>query len=89
MTTPTATAQSIFTTLGNQLLQDATTTGQSLLEGYFTAINNNPTSANVVAQSLLIAAQAPLALPNLETTAIQQVAQAGLALVALLKAPAV
>lgn len=86
MTSP---AQTIVTTLANQLITDAAGDGTSLLETFFTNINTNPTQANVVAQSLLLAVQAPLTLPNLETAAIQQVSLAGLALIKLLKIPTI
>lgn len=81
--------QSIFTALGNELILDAVTNADSLLKSFFTNVAANPTTANVVAQSLLVAAQAPLTLPNLETVAIQQAAQAGLALTALIKSPSI
>lgn len=89
MTTTSTPLQTIFSTLGNNLIEDAVANSENLLKTFFTNLASNPTSANVVAQGLLLAAQAPLTLPNLETIAIQQVAQAGLQLTALIKAPTV
>lgn len=91
MTTQPAAAsalQNIFQKVGEQLLNDAGGNAKSLLTAFFTNVKANPTTQNVIAQGAILAATAPLQLPNLEQEALGQVADAGLALLDLLPTPA-
>lgn len=71
----------LLTNLGDDLFKD----GAGLLTQFFTNIKANPTTQNVIAQGAILAASAPMQLPNLEQAAIGQVADTGLALMALSK----
>jgi hypothetical protein len=87
--TQTSAFQTIFQHVGAQLLSDVEGNASSLLTAFFTNIKANPTTQNVVAQGVVLAASAPLQLPNLEQAALSQIADAGLALLALLPKPTV
>jgi hypothetical protein len=82
--TPAQQAGNIIHALLSQFEGDALGAAQNLFSTYFSNLKKSPTQANVVAQSLALAATAPLQLPSLETTAISQFADAGLALTALI-----
>lgn len=88
-TTPTLAqkAAPIFAALQAAILADVLSNGSNLLTGFFNGIKATPTSQSVVAQGIILAANAPMQLPALEGEALTQVANAGLALVALLNAP--
>lgn len=81
-------AGALFHQLGTLLVADIFSVNNTLLENFFNNLKANPTVQNAVAQGALLAASAPLQLPNLEQTAIGQVADIGLQLTALIKAPA-
>lgn len=78
----------IFKTLGQQLLSDVEGTSKGLLVGFFTNIKANPTPQNVIAQGALLQAAALLSGPNLEQAAISQLADDGLSLTNSIPAPA-
>lgn len=86
MTTPTTTS-SLFSNLLTQLGDDLFVNGQGLLTAFFTNIQANPSTQSVIAQAAILAATAPLQLPNLEKDAISQVAATGLQLVQQLTPP--
>ena len=85
-TTPsTSPAQTIFGVLGQHLLSDVESPAFGLLGAFLTAVQKNPTTQNVLAQGAILAASAPLQLPNLEQSGISDLASAGQALLALAK----
>lgn len=65
---------------GGDVLQDA----EGLLGTFFANLKMTPTPTNLIAQGLALAATAPLQLPELESQAIGQFAQAGLLLTSLI-----
>lgn len=77
--------QVLFSQLGKALLTDVEGNAAGLLHAFFTNVKANPTTQNVVAQGAILAASAPLQLPNLEQESIGQLADTGLALLALVK----
>lgn len=81
------TAPELFHQLLTELGGDLFTSGSGLLVQLFTNIQKNPTTQNVIAQGVILAASAPMQLPNLEQAAIGQTATVGLQLLALAKAP--
>lgn len=92
MTTATTTtpnpAQAIFGTLGQHLLADIEGPAFGLLSSFLTNVAKNPTTQNVLAQGAILAASAPLQLPNLEQSSISDFAAAGQQLLALAQAAA-
>ncbi|MGO9998992.1 MAG: hypothetical protein ACLPKW_14810 [Acetobacteraceae bacterium] len=78
--TPLQQAGTILKTLLGALAEDGLQAMQSSLVSYGNALQANPSAANVVTQSLALAATAPLQVPNLEAEAIKQM---GVAIVAL------
>lgn len=87
--TPASPISSLFTTLGNELIKDATGNAAGLLTAFLTNVKATPTPQNVAAQGAILAASAMLQLPNLEAEGIGQLADTGLAALALIKAPTV
>lgn len=89
-TTPAPSPESVlFSGLLQSLANDIFASGSGLLTAFFTNVQKNPTTQNVIAQGAILAASAPMQLPNLEQAALSQVATTGLALVALIKPPTV
>ena len=68
--------QGIFSTLEGDALQSAAVP----LRNALTSIEKNPSPSNVIAQGALLTVALPLALPNLESTAVGQLATEGLKL---------
>lgn len=83
----TPTASDLFHSLLTSLGDDLFSSGSGLLEQLFTNIQKNPTTQNVIAQGVILAASAPMQLPNLEQAAIGQAATTGLELLKLAKPP--
>ena len=75
----------LFNTLGKQILTDVEGNASGLLVAFFTNIKATPSIQNVLAQGAILQASALLQLPNLETQAIAQFADTGLAALASLK----
>lgn len=63
---------------------DAVTSLQGILATFGTNIQKTPTETNLIAQALLVATTAPLALPSLESTGIGQAGNLVVQLTALL-----
>lgn len=82
--TPAQQAGTILHNLLGSFEADLLSSAQGLFTTYFTNLQKSPTSANVVAQGIALAATAPLQLPQMEATAIGQFASAGLQLTALI-----
>ena len=85
--TPTNPLSALFTTLGNNLSADVTGNATGLLTAFLTNVKATPTPQNVAAQGAILAASAMLQLPNLEQEGITQLADTGLAALALVKPP--
>lgn len=81
--------QALFASFGNELIGDAFGNAHGLLSAFFTNVKANPQPSNVVAQGAILTASAMLQLPNLEQQAISQAADTGLALLDIIKPPAV
>lgn len=79
----------LFKNLGDQLLTDVEGNVSALLSAFFNNVKATPTPQNVVAQGAILAGSALLQLPNLEAAGISQLADTGLAALALVKVPAV
>lgn len=88
MTTASNPTQPIFDALGTALLSNIEGPAFTLLGNFLSAVKANPTPQNVLAQGAILAASAPLQLPNLEQSAITDLANAGEQLLALAKASA-
>lgn len=84
--TQTPTPGSLLSTLLGQLGVDAINALSVPLNNFFTAIEASPTQTNLIAQAMLLVAAAPLSLPMMEATAIQQAGTIGKQLVAALAA---
>ena len=84
MATPTS-ASTLFHTLLTNLGDDLFKDGAGLLNTFFTNVKANPTTQNVLAQGAILAASAPMQLPNLEQASIGQLADTGLELMSLVK----
>lgn len=80
----TSVAGALFHSLFSQLGGDIAANGKGLLTNFFNSVIKNPTAQNVVAQGAILAASAPMQLPNLEQESIGQIAQVGLQLTNLL-----
>lgn len=87
MPTSSPSAASLFQALGTQLLTDTEGNAKDLLNAFFNNVKATPTPQNVIAQGAILAASAPLQLPNLEAEAIGQIATVGQQLLALLPTP--
>lgn len=81
--------QTLFAQFGNELVGDAFGNAHGLLSAFFNNVKANPTTQNVVAQGAILTASAMLQLPNLEQQALGQAADTGLALLAVIKPPAI
>ena len=76
-----STLQALFTTIGQQLLGDATGVSKGLLLSFFQNVQKNPTIQNVMAQGAILQASFLLSGPTLEAQAIAQIAADGIAMV--------
>jgi len=70
--------QALFSTIGQQLLGDATGIAKGLLITFFTNVQKNPTIQNVLAQGAILQASLLLSGPTLEAQSIAQIAADGL-----------
>lgn len=83
-TTPAQQAGTLLHGLLAQFEGDVLGSAQGLLATFFANLSKTPTSQNVIAQGIALAATAPLQLPALESTAIAQFAAVGQQLTALI-----
>lgn len=81
-TSPTST---ILKALGDQLLGNIEGNAAALVRAFLTNVKANPTTQNVMAQGAILQVSALLQLPNLEQSAITELADAGLAALDTLK----
>lgn len=80
--------KALFDALGAHLLADVESPAFTLLGNFLANVKANPTTQNVLAQGAILAASAPLQLPNLEQSSISDLATTGEELLALAKAAA-
>lgn len=84
--TPSPVAQ-VFQTLLSNLEADAIGAAKPLFVTFFTAWKANPTGTVAAAQAAILVASLPLQLPTLAAEAMGQLADTGLALIALIPTP--